>query len=133
MTGDKRRPGGDGGNSRRFATVQQPDGSELKVPAVKDAGTFIYMTTDGQWPKHYTTVLLIDSSLEDEFELEEGRPGHGMGNVVTVRVLERRLRVVNHPGKYGQIKRLVLVTPTVSNDEMAEMASAGLRKLGGGN
>lgn len=123
----KRRPGGDGGNSRRFATISKPDGSELKVPAVKDAGTFVYLAEDGKWPKAPVTTLLIDSPLSEEFELEEGRPGKGMGKVTTVRVLERRLRVVIHPGKFGQIKRLVLVTPTLSNDEMADMTSADLR------
>ena len=41
-----KRPSGAGSNSRRFATITKPDGTKVKVPAVKYAGTIIYLADD---------------------------------------------------------------------------------------
>lgn len=116
----RRRPSGRGSNSRRFAEVPGPDGSTLRVPQVKDAATFIYLAeTDGSWPRTPAATLLVDASWLVEgatFELTEMRPGKGMGTTTTVQVVEARVEVAVHEGKYAQIKRLLLVDPVEGYD-----------------
>ena len=121
------RPSGAGSNSRRFATLARPDGSRIKVPVIKYAGTIIYLATDdGGWPTEPYCILLADISWLEEgkaFDLEETAAGRGMGKLQRVRVLEVRETIgVDSSGdyhKYGQVKRLVLVTP--AEDYTAEM------------
>lgn len=112
MSGRK-RPSGVGSNSRRFAEHVTSEGESLKVPVAKDAGTFVFLATaDGGWPRTPVTTLLTDASWIGEgstLELEELRPGKGMGQRTTVQVVEVRVVVAVHEGKFGQIKRMVLV------------------------
>lgn len=119
----RRRPSGRGSNSRRFAEVSGPDGSKTRVPAVKDAGTFVYIREhDGSWPSTPVTTLLYDAAWMTEgavFEVVDMRPGRGMGTTTTVQAVEVRLRIAVHPGKYGQTTRLVLVTEVESDDTFA--------------
>lgn len=80
----ERRPSGLGNKSRRFATVTQPDGEKVSVPAPKDAATYLYVATeDGAWPNgRPLCTLLYDATWMVEgavFELEEMGAGHGMG------------------------------------------------------
>jgi hypothetical protein len=113
----RKRPSGDGSNSRRFATVNQPDGSKLKIPVVKDAGTFIYMCNDdGGWSeKPICTVLDLMNVVEvgSTVELEEAEPGKGMGNLTPAQVVDQRIIIsIDRSGKYskyGQVKRLLLL------------------------
>lgn len=118
----RKRPSGVGSNSRRFAEVTTPDGETLKVPVAKDVGTFIFLATKtGKWPRSPLTTLLTDASWIAEgstLELEEMRPGRGMGDVLTVQVVEVKVRVSIHEGKFGQIKRMVLVDEVASYDEV---------------
>lgn len=118
----RKRPSGVGSNSRRFAEVTTPDGSTLKVPVAKDAATFIFMATDaGKWPRTPVTTLLVDASwiLEGAtLELEEMRPGRGMGSRTTVQVVEVRVVVAIHEGKFGQVKRMVLVDEVEPFDDV---------------
>ena len=122
----RQKPSGDGSLSRRFATVTQPDGSTLKVPVVKDAGTFFFLADDdGGWPKTYLACILtdIDSLAEGQFvELEELAPGLNMGNVKVMQVIEQRVRIaLDRSGKYSkfaQFKRLILLEPVASNEEV---------------
>lgn len=118
----RQRPSGAGSNSRRLAAVSQPDGSELLVPQVKDAATFIFIAEpDGSWPRRPLTTLLIDAAWVEEgstLHLEEMRPGHGMGRVLTAQVVDVRVHITIHPGKYGQIKRMLLVDPVVPYEDV---------------
>ncbi len=119
MSGRK-RPGGVGSNSRRFAEVTTPEGETLKVPVAKDAGTFLFLATEsGGWPRQPITTLLSDASWIGEgttLHLEEMRPGHGMGDTLTVQVIEVRVIVSVHDGKFGQIKSMVLVDEVEPNE-----------------
>jgi len=125
----RKKPSGDGNKSRRFALVTQPDGSTLKVPVVKDAGTFLYLANpDGSWPRTTLTTLLYDAAWMQEnvrFELEELAPGLGMGERSTVHILAvHNIVSVDRSGKYakfGQVKKLVLIKPTSSTDDLAEL------------
>ena len=130
----RQKPSGDGSLSRRFATVTQPDGTKLKVPVVKDAGTFIYLANpDGSWPKTSLACVLADLSWLAEgavFGIEESAPGQGMGRVDWCRVAEQRpLISVDRTGKYSkfaQLKRLVLVEKIANPDDIAELGASDL-------
>ena len=125
----RKKPSGNGSLSRRFATVTQPDGTALKVPVVKDAGTFIYLANpDGSWPQKTLATLLYDAAWMQEgvrFELEELAPGLGMGERSTVHILAvHNIVSLDRSGKYnkfGQVKKLVLITPIASTDDLAEL------------
>lgn len=121
----RRRPSGDGSNSRRFATVTGPEGERLKVPVVKDAATFIYVAdAEGEWPETFATKVLGDYAwlgLGSEFQLEEMEPGQGMGTRQTVRVIDQRVRITKHRGRWGQLKRLVLVAEVPDTDTVAKL------------
>lgn len=122
----RKKPSGDGNKSRRFATVQQPDGSTLKVPVVKDAGTFFFVANDeGGWPKTYLACVLgdVDSLTEGQFvELEEMAPGLNMGSLKVMQVIEQRVRIaLDRSGKYSkfaQLKRLILLAQVADDDEV---------------
>ncbi|GGO24919.1 hypothetical protein [Deinococcus humi] len=120
-----RRPSGVGSNSQRFAVVQMPDGGEAKVPAAKDAATYICEATPkGDWPKQALIVLLYDAVWLNEgsvFEVEEMRPGRGMGVLKTLRVIVARARVQLHEGRYGQMQRWVLCEEVAGEDEAGGM------------
>ncbi len=115
-----KRPSGAGSNSRRFATLARPDGTKVKVPVIKNAGTAIYEAEpDGSWPNDPTVVVLEDVDWLEEgaaFDLEETAAGKGMGTLRRMRVVEVRKTIgADSSGKfhkYGQTKRLVLVAPT---------------------
>lgn len=107
----RRRPSGPGGNSRRFADVTSPDGKEFKVPVAKDAATMFCLEEDGGWPKRGATLLAYDVTWAVPgavMEIEEGRPGYGMGDRITVRVIKSTNRLVVHEGNWGQMRRWVL-------------------------
>lgn len=112
VDGKRRRASGEGGNSKRFAFVKMPDGREAKIPAAKDAATYICLETpDGGWPDKALVVLLYDVTWLVEgsvLELEEMRPGHGMGGLRTLRVINSRTRLQVHEGCYGQMQRWLL-------------------------
>lgn len=84
-----------------------------EIPVTKDAGTFIYLTEDGQsWPKRPTVALPLDVAWLQEgsiVALRDLRPGFFMGKLSHVRVLEINTEFLIHPGKWGQIRREVLV------------------------
>lgn len=129
-----KRPSGLGSNSKKFATVTRPDGSKIKVPAPRDAVTVLYMAEEnGAWPKSPFVSLLVDLPwLADgsAVELEWMIPGKGMGRVMAVSVISVLTRIRILPGKYGQVVRMVLVTPVLRDDEKS---SAFARQfLGGG-
>lgn len=129
----RKRPSGRGSNSKKFAEVRGPDGTLVKVPVARDAGTFIYLAgPDGAWPRAPHVAILVDLpwlAPGVTVELEEMRAGHGMGTVQAVSVVETRVRISVFDGKYGQVKRLVLVKPDQSNDEHGDLSSEGLRAL----
>ena len=130
MTGRK-RPSGNGAHSTRFAEVKR-DGDILKIPVVKDAWAFLFLADEGgDWPKKPSTVLLVAADFRegDVFELEEGRPGSGMGTIMSVKVLEVVRRVVIHPGKFGPVKYMILVVPVVSNKDFGDLTSDEYRAL----
>lgn len=82
------------------------------IPVVKDAATEIYVAENGEWPKRPLTTLLVDFSWMEEgasFDLLNLIPGQGMGARVEVRVIEIKVVVEVHKGKYGQVRRKVLV------------------------
>ncbi|OWL96555.1 hypothetical protein CBQ26_09260 [Deinococcus indicus] len=129
-TGKRRRASGDGGNSQRFAKVRMPDGREAKIPAAKDASTYICLETpEGRWPDKAAIVLLYDVTwlVEDStFELEEMRPGHGMGTMRTYRVIQTRARIQLHEGCYGQVQRWLLCEELTDLDTRMGMSADDL-------
>jgi hypothetical protein len=110
-----KRHSGDGSSSRRFAEVMK-DGEVVKLPVVKDTGTIIYLTNNGQWVKNPLAVIPADIDWLVEghtFFIEDLTPGH-MGKRTQVRVVDvvNSLQIIRRKGKYamlGQAKRNVLV------------------------
>ncbi len=130
----RKRPSGLGSNSRRFATITEPDGTKLKVPAAKDAATFVYVSENGGWPRNAITALTYDVTwlVEGAFvDLKEMRPGRGMGEIRTFQVLEVRQEICVYPGKYGQAIRMVLLREVRSTNEIASMVTEDLERAGG--
>lgn len=117
----RRKASGPGSNSRRFADIRRPDGSIDRVPAAKDAATYLFQATaTGDWPGQFFAKFLYDATwIEDGIviELEEKRPGHGMGHLTTVQVLEVRARIDIYPNGHAQVRRLVLVTEVPGADD----------------
>lgn len=130
VTGKRRKPSGMGGNSKRFATVKMPDGRQAKIPAAKDAATYVCLATpEGGWPDKALVVLLYDVTWLVEgsvLELEEMRPGQGMGSVETLRVINSRTRLQLHEGCYGQMQRWLLCEVMESVDERMNLTAADL-------
>jgi hypothetical protein len=120
----RKKGSGLGSNSRRFATIRHPDGREEKVPAPKDAATYIFVATEeGDWPKTFLARLTYDITWIVDgivFELQEMRPGRGMGEVTTVKVLDVRARIDIYPNGRAQVRRMVLVTPVPSAEERSD-------------
>lgn len=116
----RKRPSGVGSNSTRFAQVRMPNGRDARVPAAKDACTYICMATPtGGWPDKALVVLLYDVTWLVEggvLELEELRPGHAMGGMTTLRVVNSRTRVQLHEGNYGQMQRWLLCVEVASGE-----------------
>lgn len=135
----RRRPGGITEKSTRFAEYGLPDGTKLKIPVVKDAATFVYVADEnGKWPKSPAVTLLIDLNWMAEgvvFGLEEMRPGHNMGSISTMQAIAVYNIISRFPGKYGQLKRLVLVRERkATNDDIENLTLDDLkRSLEGGN
>lgn len=125
----RKRPSGNGSNSRRFSKVTTPNGEELKVPAVKDVGTFLYLSDDdgATWSR---PVLILDGAYELRegalIEVEELAPGNGMGVVTGARITMVKVRVgVDTSGRYsrfGQLKRLVYAVRVPNIDELGDVA-----------
>lgn len=130
MSGGRRRPGGEGIHGQRFATVRMPDGREAKIPAAKDAATYICVkTADGNWPSKALIVLLYDVTHLIEgsvFRVKEMRPGHGMGNRRTLQVIETNVEVELHEGCYGQMQRWLLCTDVLAGDAANSLTAAEL-------
>lgn len=130
VEGKRRRASGEGSNSKRFAFVRMPDGREARIPAAKDAGTFICLATpDGGWPDRAEITLLYDVTHLVEgstFRIKEMRPGHGMGQTKTVRVIETDFEIEQHEGCYGQAKRALLCVPVLSGKEANELSADDL-------
>ena len=128
MSGRK-RPSGLGSNSRRFASITNPDGTATSVPAARDACTYVCIEEGGEWPSAATAVLLYDAVWMVEgkaFEVKEMRPGRGMGNVKNVRVTATAEQLEIHEGKYAQTKRWVLVEELTPFRERMEMTADDL-------
>lgn len=125
----RRRPSGAAKTSRRFATVSQPDGSELKIPAVKDSATFIYVADENRnWPRKPTVTILGDLPYLTEhfrFQLREMRPGQGMGDLMDVMVIDSKFEIGVFNGVYGQTKRLVLVEEVPSVEAIDQLFKGG--------
>jgi hypothetical protein len=117
----RRRPSGPGSNSRRFADIKRPDGSIDKVPAAKDAATYLFLATaSGEWPPQFFVKFLYDAVSLDQgtvFELQEMRPGEGMGRISRLKVLSAHSRIDVYPNGHGQLRRLVLVEEMPDTDE----------------
>lgn len=129
------RPSGAGSNSRRFVERHEPDGSLVRVPAVKDAGSFVYIREHGGgWPNEPVVTLAYDAQWLTEgavLELKEMRPGHGMGRLTMVQVVELRIQIGLFEGKYGQVHRLALVAPIEHDDRLAALSVAELETMAG--
>lgn len=121
----RQRPSGIGSNSRRFASVD-----DTKVPVAKDAATIVYVRAhDGSWPTKPTARLLYDASWITEgvtFEVEDLRPGRGMGSVRTFIAVEVRQRITVFDGKWGQSKRLVLAAEVLPASVFEEAIVEGV-------
>lgn len=133
MSGRK-RPSGVGSNSRRFADVTTPAGEHLKVPVVKDVGTFLFVRSPGEpWPRK-ATALLLDPAVELQegalIELEEVGAGAGMGALTGATIVRVVVRVaVDSTGRYtkfAQLKRLVYAERGPSFADLASLTPCDL-------
>lgn len=133
VTGQRRRASGEGGNSKRFAKVLMPDGRVAKIPAAKDASTYICLANeDGSWPRKATTTLMYDAVWLVEgvvFGLEEMRPGKGMGTIRPVRVVASFPIIQEHEGCYGQVQRWLLCEETVWGAELDGMSPFDIKGI----
>lgn len=84
-----------------------------EIPVSKDAGTFIYVSEDGEtWPKRPLVGLPLDLAWLREGDIlavRNLRPGFFMGKLSHMRVLEIRTELLVHAGRWGQIRREALV------------------------
>jgi len=129
VSGERRRPSSPGSNSQRFATGTAPDGSTYKIPQAKDSLTLIYVTEGGGWPDKPAMLLAYNETeltTGAVVEMEELRPGHGMGGLTSLRVLEVRLRLERWSATYGRVKRFVLTQPLVSEEDVQDWVSQQL-------
>ena len=121
MSGGRKRPSGLGSNSRRFASITNPDGTATSVPAARDACTYVCIEEGGEWPRAATAVLLYDAVWMAEgktFRIKEMRPGRGMGSTKTMRVIDSAEEMELHEGKYAQVKRWVLCREVESPEQV---------------
>lgn len=118
----RKRPSGVGSNSRRFATVKQPNGEALKVPVAKDVGTFLFLSRDGEtWPERPVGKIMDAApDLQDGtiFDVENLVPAAelegirlGMGDRVGAQVVRVKVIVSLDPtgrfSQFAQLKRLI--------------------------
>lgn len=133
VTGKRRRASGEGGNSKRFAKVLMPNGRVAKVPAAKDAATYICVQNpDGSWPEKAITSLMYDVVWLVEgkiFGLEEMRPGHGMGDIRSVRVVESYPIIQVHEGCYGQVQRWLFCEEVPSDKAIGSLELEDLKGI----
>lgn len=126
----RKRPSGAGSNSRRFVVQTDTLGRQVRVPVVKDAGSFVYIRGhDGAWPSTPVISLAYDAQWLQAgtvFELVEMRPGKGMGATQMVEVIELRIQAAVHPGKWGQVMRHALVVPIEHDDTIAWLTATDL-------
>lgn len=126
MKGGRRRPSGAGSNSTRMATATDPVTlKEVKIPTARSAATLWYVAdADGNWPARETVMVDNESAWlreDDYIELQEMRPGEGMGDIVTYRVAEIRNRLRRFEGRYGQVMRRILLVPVADADLIADL------------
>ncbi len=96
---ERKRPSSLGGNRQRFVTGTAPDGSKYKIPQAKDSLTLIYVTEDGSWPEHPVLLLAYNETeltTGAVVEMEELRPGHGMGGLAALQIVEVHLHLERH-------------------------------------
>lgn len=99
-----------GRNAKQLPKIVEIAGQP--IPVVKDAATEIYVAENGEWPRRPLTTLLVDMPWMEEgvdFEMLNLIPGHNMGARIEARVIEIKVVVEVHEGKYGQVRRKVLV------------------------
>ncbi len=103
-----------------------------EIPVSKDAGTFIYVSEDGQsWPKRPLVGLPLDLAwlqIGDVLQLKDLRPGFFMGQLSPVRLVDVRIEILIHPGKWGQVRRNVLAVPAETDDEYITAVQEGVNR-----
>lgn len=128
----QKKASGIGSKSRRLAEIRRPDGGIDKVPAAKDAATYLFMAEpDGSWPSRFFSKFLYDAVWIVDgvtIELEEMRPGKGMGSLSTVQAIETRSYVQVYPNGHGQVRRLVLVSEIASTDALSDLTDEDLEE-----
>lgn len=101
-----------GRNAQQLPKSVTDDRGE-EIPVTKDAGTFIYVTEDGEtWPKRPLVGLPLDLAWlgeGDVLAIRDLRPNFFMGKLSHVRVLAIKTEILVHPGKWGQVRREALV------------------------
>ncbi|WP_244403973.1 hypothetical protein [Meiothermus ruber] len=96
----------------------------------KDAGTFIYLSEDGEsWPKKPLVGLPLDLAwlqVGDVLQVKDLRPSFFMGTLSPVRLVEIQIEILIHSGKWGQIRRNVLAVPAETDDEYINAVQEGI-------
>ena len=126
MSGRGTRPSSLGSNSRKFEEVRTPDGQTFEVVRSRSAATLICLTENGGWPDRALTMLDYDvahATAGALLEIEEGRPGHGLGTLTGVRVIESHTRIKVQTGRYGQLQRWVLAEVVVAGDAIGDLST----------
>ncbi|MCX7783959.1 MAG: hypothetical protein N2318_10010 [Meiothermus sp.] len=118
-----------GRNAQQLPKSVTDDRGE-EIPVTKDAGTFIYLSEDGEtWPKRPLVGLPLDVAwlqVGDVLELRNLKPGIFMGTLSHVRLVDIRTEILIHPGKWGQIRRNALAVPAETLDEYEQAVKAGV-------
>lgn len=103
-----------------------------EIPVTKDAGTFLYVSEDGNaWPKRPTVGLPLDLAwlqVGDLVSLRDLRPGFSMGDLSPVRLIEIKTELLIHPGKWGQLRRNVLAVAAETDDQYEAAVAQGVSR-----
>jgi hypothetical protein len=91
----------------------------LKIPLRKDESTEIYLEVDGEAQRKPLTILLGDGSWAKQ---DQRFTINRLGTITTYQIalVEMEVDVHDKRGKYGQLRRRVLVAPVVDLETWAK-------------
>jgi hypothetical protein len=110
------------GKRRSFIEV----GGE-RIPVLDDVATLLYLADDDEeWPAKPFNFIRSDLPWLLEgmvVALRNLDPSGDMGKALSVQVVQVRVEVQMHAGKYGQVIRRVLLSEVLPDEEIRQMYS----------
>ena len=91
------------------------DGKTVEI-SLRDTPLSVYFEFDDEY-----AGAVVEKLTQRKGELQEMRPGEGMGDIVTYRVAEIRNRLRRFEGRYGQVMRRILLVPVADADLIADL------------